>query len=73
MRRGTLEQLEKARLRLQKVELEADEYRMNGYSEIEREKENLINATSMSLEQLEKSKNDASTTNAALVCPTPTN
>jgi hypothetical protein len=42
---------------LQKVELEADEYRMNGYSEIEREKENLINATSISLEQLEKSKN----------------
>nr|YP_010253229.1 ATP synthase CF0 subunit I [Tripogon bromoides]YP_010253314.1 ATP synthase CF0 subunit I [Tripogon chinensis]QTX96441.1 ATP synthase CF0 subunit I [Tripogon bromoides]QTX96526.1 ATP synthase CF0 subunit I [Tripogon chinensis] len=58
LRRGTLEQLEKARLRLQKVELEADEYRMNGYSEIEREKENLINATSMSLEQLEKSKNE---------------
>nr|YP_009411298.1 ATP synthase CF0 subunit I [Phaenanthoecium koestlinii]ASJ67295.1 ATP synthase CF0 subunit I [Phaenanthoecium koestlinii] len=58
LRRGTLEQLEKARLRLQKVELEADEYRMNGYSEIEREKGNLINATSMSLEQLEKSKNE---------------
>ena len=45
MRKGTLEQLEKARIRLQKVELEADEYRMNGYSEIEREKENLINPT----------------------------
>nr|YP_010231740.1 ATP synthase CF0 subunit I [Eragrostis cilianensis]QSX26782.1 ATP synthase CF0 subunit I [Eragrostis cilianensis] len=58
LRRGTLEQLEKARLRLQKVELEADEYRMNGYSEIEREKVNLINATSTSLEQLEKSKNE---------------
>nr|QVO55514.1 ATP synthase CF0 subunit I [Loxodera caespitosa] len=58
LRRGTLEQLEKARIRLQKVELEADEYRMNGYSEIEREKENLINATSISLEQLEKSKNE---------------
>ena len=40
LRRGTIEQLEKARIRLQKVELEADEYRMNGYSEIEREKEN---------------------------------
>ena len=48
----------KARIRLQKVELEADEYRMNGYSEIEREKANLINATSISLEQLEKSKNE---------------
>nr|YP_009451348.1 ATP synthase CF0 subunit I [Humbertochloa bambusiuscula]ARQ27662.1 ATP synthase CF0 subunit I [Humbertochloa bambusiuscula] len=58
LRRGTIEQLEKARVRLQKVELEADEYRMNGYSEIEREKENLINATSISLEQLEKSKNE---------------
>nr|YP_009738742.1 ATP synthase CF0 subunit I [Axonopus compressus]QIB72501.1 ATP synthase CF0 subunit I [Axonopus compressus] len=58
LRRGTLEQLEKARIRLQKVELEADEYRMNGYSEIEQEKENLINATSISLEQLEKSKNE---------------
>nr|YP_010370360.1 ATP synthase CF0 subunit I [Macrochloa tenacissima]UOW78673.1 ATP synthase CF0 subunit I [Macrochloa tenacissima] len=58
LRRETVEQLEKARIRLQKVELEADEYRMNGYSEIEREKENLINATSISLEQLEKSKNE---------------
>nr|YP_009156202.1 ATP synthase CF0 subunit I [Avena sativa]YP_009312617.1 AtpF [Avena sterilis]YP_009681857.1 ATP synthase CF0 subunit I [Avena hybrida]YP_009681941.1 ATP synthase CF0 subunit I [Avena lusitanica]YP_009682522.1 ATP synthase CF0 subunit I [Avena agadiriana]YP_009682690.1 ATP synthase CF0 subunit I [Avena canariensis]YP_009682774.1 ATP synthase CF0 subunit I [Avena maroccana]YP_009683110.1 ATP synthase CF0 subunit I [Avena damascena]YP_009683362.1 ATP synthase CF0 subunit I [Avena longiglumi len=58
LRRGTIEQLAKARVRLQKVELEADEYRMNGYSEIEREKENLINATSISLEQLEKSKNE---------------
>nr|QFR18065.1 ATP synthase CF0 subunit I [Digitaria glauca]UFH82234.1 ATP synthase CF0 subunit I [Digitaria californica]UFQ87381.1 ATP synthase CF0 subunit I [Digitaria sanguinalis] len=58
LRSGTLEQLEKARIRLQKVELEADEYRMNGYSEIEREKANLINATSISLEQLEKSKNE---------------
>uniref|UniRef100_A0A453SG70 ATP synthase CF0 subunit I n=1 Tax=Aegilops tauschii subsp. strangulata TaxID=200361 RepID=A0A453SG70_AEGTS len=45
-----------SRIRLQKVELEADEYQMNGYSEIEREKANLINATSISLEQLEKSK-----------------
>ena len=58
LRRGTIEQLEKARIRLQKVELEADEYRMNGYSEIEREKANLINATSISLEQLEKYKNE---------------
>nr|YP_009135106.1 ATP synthase CF0 B subunit [Greslania sp. McPherson 19217]AIM53276.1 ATP synthase CF0 B subunit [Greslania sp. McPherson 19217] len=58
LRRGTIEQLEKARVRLQKVELEADEYRINRYSEIEREKANLINATSISLEQLEKSKNE---------------
>nr|UYP38822.1 ATP synthase CF0 subunit I [Narthecium californicum] len=58
LRRGAIEQLEKARARLRKVEIEADEYRMNGYSEIEREKENLINATCDSLERLENYKNE---------------
>nr|YP_010908650.1 ATP synthase CF0 subunit I [Tillandsia funckiana]WIL84839.1 ATP synthase CF0 subunit I [Tillandsia funckiana] len=58
LRRGAIEQLEKARVRLQKVELEADEYRMNGYSEIEREKENLIKATCDSLERVENYKNE---------------
>ena len=58
LRRGTLEQLEKARIRLQKVELEADEYRMNVYSEIEREKLNLINSTYKNLERLENYKNE---------------
>nr|AEX93666.1 ATP synthase CF0 B chain [Crinum asiaticum] len=58
LRRGAIEQLERARTRLRKVEMEADEYRMNGYSEIEREKVNLINATSYSLEQLENYKNE---------------
>nr|UVF33662.1 CF0 subunit I [Aloe vera] len=58
LRRGAIEPLERARARLQKVEIEADEYRMNGYSEIEREKVNLINATSYSLEQLENYKNE---------------
>nr|WQM43729.1 ATP synthase CF0 subunit I [Agave hybrid cultivar] len=58
LRRGAIEQLERARARLRKVEMEADEYRMNGYSEIEREKANLINATSDSLEQLENYKNE---------------
>nr|YP_010157682.1 ATP synthase CF0 subunit I [Maianthemum henryi]YP_010881753.1 CF0 subunit I [Maianthemum purpureum]QRG29396.1 ATP synthase CF0 subunit I [Maianthemum henryi]WIA69245.1 CF0 subunit I [Maianthemum purpureum] len=58
LRRGAIEQLERARARLRKVEMEADEYRMNGYSEIEREKANLINATSYSLEQLENYKNE---------------
>nr|YP_009864142.1 ATP synthase CF0 B chain subunit I [Petermannia cirrosa]QKE32137.1 ATP synthase CF0 B chain subunit I [Petermannia cirrosa] len=58
LRKGVIEQLEKARARLQKVEIEADEYRMNGYSEIEREKENLINATCDSLERLENYKNE---------------
>nr|YP_010168806.1 ATP synthase CF0 B subunit subunit I [Allium siculum]QRZ02336.1 ATP synthase CF0 B subunit subunit I [Allium siculum] len=58
LRRGAIEQLERARARLRKVEMEAEEYRMNGYSEIEREKVNLINATSESLEQLENYKNE---------------
>ena len=58
LRQGAIEQLEKARARLRKVEIEADQFRVNGYSEIEREKANLINATSISLEQLEKSKNE---------------
>nr|YP_010272110.1 ATP synthase CF0 subunit I [Pommereschea lackneri]UKE75664.1 ATP synthase CF0 subunit I [Pommereschea lackneri] len=58
LRKGAVEQLERARTRLRKVEIEADEYRMNGYSEIEREKVNFINATSDSLEQLENYKNE---------------
>nr|YP_010574252.1 ATP synthase CF0 B subunit [Zostera muelleri]UZH94263.1 ATP synthase CF0 B subunit [Zostera muelleri]WNV61999.1 ATP synthase CF0 B subunit [Zostera muelleri] len=58
LRRGAIEQLEKARARLRKVETEADEYRVKGYSEIEREKVNLINATSDSLKQLENYKNE---------------
>ncbi|YP_009659307.1 ATP synthase CF0 subunit I (chloroplast) [Curcuma longa] len=58
LRKGAVEQLERVRTRLRKVEIEADEYRMNGYSEIEREKVNLINATSDSLEQLENYKNE---------------
>nr|YP_010352291.1 ATP synthase CF0 subunit I [Polyalthia suberosa]UOL50411.1 ATP synthase CF0 subunit I [Polyalthia suberosa] len=58
LRGGAIEQLEKARARLRKAEMEADEYRVNGYSEIEREKQNLINATSENLEQLENYKNE---------------
>nr|QYK18215.1 ATP synthase CF0 subunit I [Acianthera recurva] len=58
LRRGAIEQLERARVRLRKVEIEADEYRTNGYSEIEREKLNLINATCNSLERLENYKNE---------------
>nr|YP_009503543.1 ATP synthase CF0 subunit I [Lilium pardanthinum]AWX66027.1 ATP synthase CF0 subunit I [Lilium pardanthinum] len=56
--KGAIEQLERARARLRKVEIEADEYRMNGYSDIEREKVNLINVTSESLERLENYKNE---------------
>nr|YP_010419782.1 ATP synthase CF0 subunit I [Leucosyke puya]USG53482.1 ATP synthase CF0 subunit I [Leucosyke puya] len=58
MRGGALEQLEKARSRLRKVEKEADQFRVNGFSEIEREKLNLINSTSKTLEQLENYKNE---------------
>nr|YP_010720608.1 AtpF [Trichosanthes reticulinervis]UTQ77208.1 AtpF [Trichosanthes reticulinervis] len=58
LRGGAIEQLEKARARLRKVEMEADQFRVNGYSEIEREKWNLINSTSKSLEQLESYKNE---------------
>nr|QWY89029.1 ATP synthase CF0 subunit I [Lophira alata]QWY89114.1 ATP synthase CF0 subunit I [Lophira lanceolata] len=58
LRGGAIEQLEKARARLQKVEIEADQFRGNGYSEIEREKFNLINSTYKTLEQLENYKNE---------------
>nr|UTQ75946.1 AtpF [Trichosanthes homophylla] len=58
LRGGAIEQLEKARARLRKVEIDADQFRVNGYSEIEREKLNLINSTSKSLEQLENYKNE---------------
>nr|WCQ82801.1 ATP synthase CF0 subunit I [Diplodiscus trichospermus] len=58
LREGAIEQLEKARARLRKVEMEADQFRVNGYSEIEREKLNLINSTYKILEQLENYKNE---------------
>nr|YP_010248714.1 ATP synthase CF0 subunit I [Clethra fargesii]QTT57991.1 ATP synthase CF0 subunit I [Clethra fargesii] len=58
LREGAIEQLEKARARLRKVEMEADQFRVNGYSEIERERLNLINSTSKTLEQLENYKNE---------------
>nr|YP_009557453.1 ATP synthase CF0 subunit I [Lophiocarpus tenuissimus]QBC72289.1 ATP synthase CF0 subunit I [Lophiocarpus tenuissimus] len=58
LRGRAIEQLEKARARLRKVEIEADQFRVNGYSEIEREKMNLINSTYKTLEQLENYKNE---------------
>nr|QIS91500.1 ATP synthase CF0 B subunit [Mitriostigma axillare] len=58
LRGGAIEQLEKARARLRKVEMEADQFRVNGYSEIEREKFNLINSIYKTLEQLENYKNE---------------
>nr|YP_010308179.1 ATP synthase CF0 subunit I [Meconopsis pseudohorridula]ULU28594.1 ATP synthase CF0 subunit I [Meconopsis pseudohorridula] len=58
LRGGAIEQLEKARARLRKVEMEANQFRVNGYSEIEREKSNLINSTYKNLVQLENYKNE---------------
>nr|YP_010040911.1 ATP synthase CF0 subunit I [Craniotome furcata]QOZ41844.1 ATP synthase CF0 subunit I [Craniotome furcata] len=58
LRGRAIEQLEKARARLRKVEMEADQFRVNGYSEIEQEKWNLINSTYKTLEQLENYKNE---------------
>nr|YP_010585425.1 CF0 subunit I [Hedera nepalensis]YP_010633170.1 ATP synthase CF0 subunit I [Hedera helix]YP_010989701.1 CF0 subunit I [Oreopanax guatemalensis]QGN05374.1 ATP synthase CF0 B subunit [Hedera nepalensis var. sinensis]QIQ26762.1 ATP synthase CF0 B subunit [Macropanax dispermus]QIQ27090.1 ATP synthase CF0 B subunit [Oreopanax obtusifolius]UEC45271.1 AtpF [Hedera rhombea]QIQ26598.1 ATP synthase CF0 B subunit [Hedera helix] len=58
LREGAIEQLEKARARLRKVEMEADQFRVNGYYEIEREKWNFINSTFKTLEQLENYKNE---------------
>nr|YP_010249838.1 ATP synthase CF0 subunit I [Strobilanthes biocullata]QTT78279.1 ATP synthase CF0 subunit I [Strobilanthes biocullata] len=58
LRGGAIEQLERARARLRKVETEADLFRVNGYSDIEREKLNLIDSTYKTLEQLENYKNE---------------
>nr|YP_009243016.1 ATP synthase CF0 B subunit [Aconitum chiisanense]YP_009926851.1 ATP synthase CF0 B subunit [Aconitum tanguticum]AMQ99313.1 ATP synthase CF0 B subunit [Aconitum chiisanense]QNL17434.1 ATP synthase CF0 B subunit [Aconitum tanguticum] len=58
LRGGAIEKLEKAKARLRKVKMEADEFRVNGYSEIEREKLNLINSTYHNLERLENYKNE---------------
>nr|YP_009486281.1 ATP synthase CF0 B subunit [Draba oreades]AWB12526.1 ATP synthase CF0 B subunit [Draba oreades] len=58
LREGAIQQLESARARLRKVETEADQFRVNGYSEIEREKLNLINSTYRTLKQLENYKNE---------------
>ncbi|KAK3189537.1 hypothetical protein Dsin_029098 [Dipteronia sinensis] len=55
---GAIQRLEKARARLRKVEREADQFRVNGYSEIEREKLNLIKSTYKTLEELENYKNE---------------
>nr|YP_009486448.1 ATP synthase CF0 subunit I [Bauhinia brachycarpa]AWB12671.1 ATP synthase CF0 subunit I [Bauhinia brachycarpa] len=58
LREGAIQQLEKARARLRKVEKEANQFRVNGYSEIEREKLKLINSIDTTLEQLENYKNE---------------
>jgi F-type H+-transporting ATPase subunit b len=58
LRGGVIEQLEKARTRLRKVEMEADQYRVNGYSEIEQKILSLRTSASTTLEQLENNKNE---------------
>nr|QFV18974.1 photosystem I P700 chlorophyll a apoprotein A1 [Callianthemum alatavicum] len=58
LRGGAIEKLEKAKARLRKIKMDADEFRVNGYSEIEREKLNLINSTYQNLERLENYKNE---------------
>jgi hypothetical protein len=56
--KGAINQLEKARAHLREVEMIAGEIRVNGVSQIEREKEDLINVASENLEQLEDPKNE---------------
>nr|YP_009033565.1 ATP synthase CF0 subunit I [Trifolium meduseum]AHY85644.1 ATP synthase CF0 subunit I [Trifolium meduseum] len=58
LREAAIEQLETARARLRKVETEADRFRVNGYSEIDRDKLNLINSIYTTLEQFENYKNE---------------
>nr|QBZ77208.1 ATP synthase CF0 B subunit [Achlys triphylla] len=58
LRGGAIERLEKSRARLMKVEKEAEDYIVNGYQEIEREKLNLRNSIGNNLERLENYKNE---------------
>nr|YP_010987961.1 CF0 subunit I [Swertia banzragczii]WON66484.1 CF0 subunit I [Swertia banzragczii] len=58
LRGGAIEQLKKVRARLGKVQMEADRFLANGYSEIEKEKLNLINSSYKTLEQLENYKKE---------------
>nr|YP_009309761.1 ATP synthase CF0 subunit I [Orobanche densiflora]ALJ02216.1 ATP synthase CF0 subunit I [Orobanche densiflora] len=58
LRIEAVEQLEKAKARLRKVEIEADQFRLNGYFEIERNKLNLFNSTYKTLKQLENYKKE---------------
>ncbi|TXG60904.1 hypothetical protein EZV62_012267 [Acer yangbiense] len=55
---GAIQRLEKARARLRKVEREADQLQVNGYSTIEREKLNLIKSTYKTSEELQNYKNE---------------
>nr|YP_010290674.1 ATP synthase CF0 subunit I [Cyperus glomeratus]YP_010292597.1 ATP synthase CF0 subunit I [Cyperus michelianus]ULQ64703.1 ATP synthase CF0 subunit I [Cyperus glomeratus]ULQ64789.1 ATP synthase CF0 subunit I [Cyperus michelianus] len=59
LRKAAIEQLEKAQIRFRKVEQEANEYRQNEYSDLEREKQNLIKIGYEKLKQFEKNKNES--------------
>nr|UCU57561.1 ATP synthase CF0 B subunit [Hypericum ascyron] len=58
LRGGAIEQLEKARARLRKIEIEADQYRVNESSDRERKKLALMNSTYQNIEQKENSQNE---------------
>ncbi|XP_059072322.1 ATP synthase subunit b, chloroplastic-like [Cryptomeria japonica] len=51
-------QLEQAQARLREVERRVCEIRVNGYSQIQQEKNDLINVASINLKQLENLKNE---------------
>nr|QXM16678.1 ATP synthase CF0 subunit I [Libocedrus chevalieri] len=51
-------QFEQVRARLGEVEMRAREIRVNGYSQIEKEKDDLINVAFVNLKQLENLKNE---------------
>lgn len=56
--KGAANQLEQARVRLREIEMRAREIRVNGYSQIQQEKEYLIDVASVNLKQLENLKNE---------------
>nr|YP_010555815.1 ATP synthase CF0 B subunit [Phacellanthus tubiflorus]UYR95046.1 ATP synthase CF0 B subunit [Phacellanthus tubiflorus] len=56
--REAVDQLEKTKVRLRKMEIEADFFLLNGYFEIERENLHFVYSTHKTLEQLENYKNE---------------
>lgn len=59
LRKAAIEQLKKARVRFQEVEQEVNEYRMNEYSDLEREKENLFKKGYEKLKRFEQNKKES--------------
>nr|YP_009403470.1 ATP synthase CF0 subunit I [Downingia elegans]ASA34663.1 ATP synthase CF0 subunit I [Downingia elegans] len=58
LREGVMAELEKARVRLRKGEIDADQYRVNEYSALERDKLNLIRSIYTTLEQQENNNKE---------------